>query len=107
MSGWPNAEIARTAVTDQANLPLSALVRAVCKAADAGTEVLHEVMLKLSLVVEATAPTYGLSIWALRSGEAPRVKWAEGLNEEEIDNGEQLVATTLAATSAATEIKSG
>ncbi len=88
--GSPDAGLAKTPVGDQTNLPLSALVRAVCKAADAGPEVLHQVMLKLSLMVEAAAPTYGLSIWVLKSGESPRVKWAEGLSEEEIDNGEKL-----------------
>ncbi len=105
--GSPDAGLAKTPVGDQTNLPLSALVRAVCKAADAGPEVLHQVMLKLSLMVEAAAPTYGLSIWVLKSGESPRVKWAEGLSEEEIDNGEKLVVTTLAAKSAAKEINSG
>jgi transcriptional regulator with PAS, ATPase and Fis domain len=35
------------------------------------------------------------------------VKWAEGLNEEEIDNGEELVVTTLAAKSAAKKINTG
>ena len=51
--GLPDAGLAKTLAGDQTNLPLSALVRAVCKAADAGPEVLHEVMLKLSLMVEA------------------------------------------------------
>ena len=44
-------------------LPLSSIVRALCQAASSGPELLYEVMLKLSLVVEATAPMYGLSIW--------------------------------------------
>jgi len=61
---------------------MSAMVRAVCQAANAGPEVLYEVMLKLSLMVEATAPTYGLSIWTLQAGQRPQLKWAEGLEEQ-------------------------
>src|ERR1700730_1503252 len=83
-----------TALEDN-SLPLSAIVRAVCRAASSGPELLYEVMLKLSLMVEATAPTYGLSIWTLESGERPRLKWAEGLEEHELLAGEQLVADTL------------
>jgi hypothetical protein len=47
-------------------LPISSIVRAVCEAANGGPDLLYEVMIKMSLMVEATAPTYGLSIWALR-----------------------------------------
>jgi len=36
----------------------------------------------------------GCPFVVLKSGESPRVKWAEGLSEEEIDNGEELVVTT-------------
>ena len=39
------------------NLPISSIVRAVCQAASSGPDLLYEVMLKLSLMVEATAPT--------------------------------------------------
>ncbi len=45
---------------EQDNLPISSIVRAVCQAASSGPDLLYEVMLKLSLMVEATAPTYGL-----------------------------------------------
>jgi len=45
----------------------------------------------MSLAVEAFAPTYGLSIWTLRVDEPPRVKWAEGLNDSEIDEAEHLL----------------
>ena len=45
-------------------LPISSIVRAVCEAANGGPDLLYEVMIKMSLMVEATAPTYGLSIWA-------------------------------------------
>ena len=41
-------------------LPISSIVRAVCEAANGGPDLLYEVMIKMSLMVEATAPTYGL-----------------------------------------------
>jgi transcriptional regulator with PAS, ATPase and Fis domain len=68
---------------------------------------LYQVLVKLSLMVEAAAPTYGLSIWTIGVGEPPRVKWAEGLNEEELDFGEEVVATALASQSAAEDINPG
>src|SRR6185436_18570233 len=40
-------------------LPISSIVRAVCEAANGGPDLLYEVMMKMSLMVEATAPTYG------------------------------------------------
>ena len=46
------------------HLPIGSIVRAVCEAANGGPDLLYEVMIKVSLMVEATAPTYGLSIWA-------------------------------------------
>ena len=107
MSGSSDSEIAEITALDQSSLPLSAIVRAVCKAAGAGPDLLYEVMLKVSLMVEATVPTYGLSIWSLRLGERPRLKWAEGLNEEEIAEGEKVVASTLAGVSRAKEISAG
>lgn len=92
---------------DQNGLPFDAIVRVVCQAALAGPELLYEAMLKLSLAVEAIAPTYGLSIWAVVSNEPPRVKWAEGLNAEEIDEAERTVTATLLATSVRKEVKAG
>src|SRR6266576_2697405 len=81
--------------TGQSSLPLSAMVRAVCRAALVGPELLYEAMLKTSLAIEAFAPTYGLSIWTLKVDEPPRVKWAEGLNAEEIDEAENLLTDIL------------
>jgi transcriptional regulator with PAS, ATPase and Fis domain len=52
-------------------------------------------MLKMSLMVEATAPTYGLSIWAVSISGKPNLRWAEGLEEEEIAVAEQAVAQVL------------
>src|SRR5215204_977398 len=73
-------------------LPISSIVRAVCQAATGGPDLLYEVMIKMSLMVEATAPTYGLSIWATSESGKPTLRWAEGLEEQEIANGEIAVA---------------
>ena len=76
-------------------LPISSIVRAVCEAANGGPDVLYEVMIKMSLMVEATAPTYGLSIWATSDSGKPTLRWAEGLEEQEIATGEVAVAEIL------------
>ena len=73
-------------------LPISSIVRAVCEAANGGPDLLYEVMIKMSLMVEATAPTYGLSIWATSDSGKPTLRWAEGLEETEIAIGENAVA---------------
>jgi hypothetical protein len=49
-------------------------------------------MIKVSLMVEATAPTYGLSIWATSDSGKPTLRWAEGLEDKEIAIGESAVA---------------
>lgn len=90
---------------DQNNLPISSIVRAVCQAAGSGPDLLYEVMLKLSLMVEATAPTYGLSIWTLETGQKPRLKWVEGLDEDEIADGEKLVVEQILASDTLPEIR--
>ncbi len=74
------------------SLPISSIVRAVCEAANGGPDLLYEVMIKMSLMVEATAPTYGLSIWATSDAGKPTLRWAEGLEEQEIAIGEVAVA---------------
>jgi transcriptional regulator with PAS, ATPase and Fis domain len=76
---------------DSAQLPLSSIVRAVCDAANGGPDLLYEVMIKMSLMVEATAPTYGLSIWSLSEAGKPTLRWAEGLEENEICDAEGTV----------------
>src|SRR5215208_4048116 len=73
-------------------LPIGSIVRAVCEAANGGPDLLYEVMIKMSLMVEATAPTYGLSIWATSESGKPTLRWAEGLEETEIAIGETAVA---------------
>src|SRR6478672_8598457 len=95
MSSLPYLVSEDSELNSEENLPIAAMVRAVCKAAHAGPEMLYEVMLKLSLMVEATVPTYGLSIWTLEVGQKPKLKWAEGLEEQEIAGGEQVVAQAI------------
>ena len=68
------------------------MVRAVCRAAGNGPDQLYEVMVKLSLMVEATAPTYGLSIWTCATTGQAQLKWAEGLDETELLRAEKAVA---------------
>jgi transcriptional regulator with PAS, ATPase and Fis domain len=78
-------------------LPISSIVRAVCEAANGGPDLLYEVMIKMSLMVEATAPTYGLSIWVTSDAGKPTLRWAEGLEEQEIAIGEVAVAEIFAS----------
>src|SRR5678816_2180303 len=78
-------------------LPIGSIVRAVCEAANGGPDLLYEVMIKMSLMVEATAPTYGLSIWATSDSGKPTLRWAEGLEEQEIAIGERAVAESFAS----------
>src|SRR5215207_10627192 len=73
-------------------LPIGSIVRAVCEAANGGPDLLYEVMIKMSLMVESTAPTYGLSIWATSDSGKPTLRWAEGLEDQEIAIGEGAVA---------------
>jgi transcriptional regulator with PAS, ATPase and Fis domain len=54
-------------------------------------------MIKVSLMVEATAPTYGLSIWATSDSGKPTLRWAEGLEDKEIAIGESAVAEIFAS----------
>jgi len=103
----PDSETSDPVLSDRSTLPVDAIVRSVCEAALAGRELLYEAMLKLSLAVEALTPTYGLSIWAVGLGERPRVKWAEGLNSDELDEAGNVVADTLNATNARGEVRAG
>jgi DNA-binding NtrC family response regulator len=77
-------------------LPIHSIVRTLCEAANGGPELLYEAMIKLSLMVEATAPTYGLSIWAAPNGGKPNLRWAEGLEEPEIALAEEAVTEIFA-----------
>ena len=80
-----------TSDSNSNKLPISSIVRAVCEAANGGPDLLYEVMIKMSLMVEATAPTYGLSIWATSDAGKPSLRWAEGLEDEEIATAESVV----------------
>lgn len=82
---------APTSDSNSYQLPISSMVRAVCEAAGGGPDLLYEVMIKMSLMVEATAPTYGLSIWSTTTDGKPSLRWAEGLQEEEIATAETVV----------------
>ena len=73
------------------SLPISSIVRAVCEAASQGPNQLYEVMMKMSLMVEATAPTYGLSIWAAPISGKPSLRWAEGLEGDELALAEAVL----------------
>ncbi len=88
-------------------LPLAAMVRALCQAATTGPELLYEVMLKLTLMIDATAQTYGLATWSQKFTERPRLKWAEGLNPDEIVEAETDVAAALGQAGEGREIKAG
>src|SRR5688572_6907069 len=88
-------------------LPIGSIVRALCQAATSGPDLLYEVMLKLSLLVEATAPMYGLSIWSLEDGEKPTLEWAEGLQEPELATGERVVSETMSSTDSWPSVKEG
>lgn len=92
---------------EENGLPISSIVRAVCQAAGNGPDHLYEVMVKLSLMVEATAPTYGLSIWTSERAGRPQLKWAEGLDEAELGEAEKRVAETFASPALFPEIKPG
>jgi hydrogenase-4 transcriptional activator len=73
------------------------MIRALCQASMAGPDLLYDVMLKLTLMVDTTAQTYGLATWTQTIGARPRLKWVEGLNEEEISEAESVVASALSS----------
>jgi len=83
------------------------MVRALCQAATGGSDQLYEVMIKLTLMIDATAHTYGLATWTQAFGERPRLKWVEGLEQDEITNAENIVAGSLSVPNGMLEIKAG
>jgi transcriptional regulator with PAS, ATPase and Fis domain len=74
------------------------MVRALCRAATTGSDVLYDVMLKVALMIDATAQTYGLATFAQNVGELPRLKWVEGLDQEELAEAETQIGSVMAAT---------
>jgi transcriptional regulator with PAS, ATPase and Fis domain len=93
--------------TQSVQLPLAAMVRTLCQAASGGSDQLYEVMIKLTLMVDATANTYGLATWTQKFGERPRLKWVEGLTQDEINEAEEIVAQTIPAPDGTQVIKQG
>src|ERR1043165_6265588 len=88
-------------------LPIHSIVRTLCEAANGGPELLYEAMIKVSLMVEATAPTYGLSIWATPKGGRPNLRWAEGLEESEIELAEKSVSEVFVGNGRSTPANPG
>src|SRR5690349_19986411 len=78
-------------------IPISSIVRAVCEAANGGPDLLYELMFKMSLIVEETAPTYGLYIWSTSDSGNPTLRWAEGLADDDFAIGETAVADVFAS----------
>lgn len=103
ISGCPEAKVD----LNTNPLPIGSIVRALCQAASAGPDLLYEVMLKLSLLVEATAPMYGLSMWSVEGGQKPRLKWTEGLDELELADGQRIVGECLAPNATCPDISEG
>ena len=95
-SSYPDTE----STLESSSLPIGPIVRALCHAANAGPDLLYEVMLKLSLLVEATAPMYGLSVWTVDHGQGPMLNWAEGLDALELAEGQRVVHETLSSEAA-------
>jgi len=88
-------------------LPLAAMVRALCRASTTGPDVLYDVVLKVALMLDATAQTYGLATFAQKQGEGPRLKWVEGLEQEEIAEAEARVGAALSQEESALEMRAG
>lgn len=83
------------------------MVRTLCMAAHAGSDILHEVMLKATLMFESTAQTYGLATFTQKSGERPLLTWVDCLNQEEITEAEESVAAALNHTDDGHAIRAG
>jgi hydrogenase-4 transcriptional activator len=88
-------------------LPLAAMVRAVCRAAETGSDALYDVMLKAALMVDAAAPTYGMATFSQKNGERPRLKWVEGLDPEETSDAEAVVASALTLSEGSLGVRAG
>src|SRR5215210_2546879 len=88
-------------------LPLASMVRALCRAADTGSDALYDVMLKVALMVDAAANTYGMATFSQKKGEISRLKWVEGLDPEETADAEATVEAALNGAEDAQEPKAG
>jgi len=83
------------------------MVRALCKAANTGSDILYDVMLKAALMVDSVANTYGMATFAQKTGERPYLKWVEGLDSEEIADAEAKVEAALTVAEGGQELKAG
>jgi transcriptional regulator with GAF, ATPase, and Fis domain len=83
------------------------MVRALCRAATTGSDVLYEVMLKVALMIDATAQTYGLATFAQSIGEPPRLKWVEGLDQEELAEAEAQLSLIMTPTGETQKAEAG
>ncbi len=88
-------------------LPLASIVRSLCRAADTGSDALYDVMLKVALMVDAAAHTYGMATFSKAFGESARLKWVEGLDPEETADAEATVEAVLCGAEAGQEPKAG
>ena len=88
-------------------LPLAAMVRSLCRAADTGSDALYDVMLKVALMVDAAAHTYGMATFSQKLGEMARLKWVEGLDPEETADAEATVESVLTGAETGQEPKAG
>ena len=102
-----SSDVLENPVSNGFRLPLASMVRSLCRAASAGPDLLYEVVLKMTLMVDTTARTYGLSTWTQKSGERPRLKWVEGLDQDEITDAETAIAAALSTAQGASQIKAG
>src|SRR5215213_4561407 len=110
MSDVPSASNSWAASVGNAcgfELPLAAMVRAVCRAAETGSDALYDVMLKVALMVDAAAPTYGMATFSQKHGERPHLKWVEGLDPEETSDAEETVAAALALSEGSFGVRAG
>ena len=88
-------------------MPLAAMVRALCRAADTGSDALYDVMLKVALMVDAAAHTYGMATFSQKAGEISRLKWVEGLDADELADAEATAGAALGGAEAAQGPKAG
>lgn len=95
------------AASNRFQMPLAAMVRALCIASTTCTDMLYDVILKAALMIDATAQTYGLATFAEELGDGPRLKWVEGLDQDEIAEAEARAAAALAQDEEALELRAG
>jgi hydrogenase-4 transcriptional activator len=110
MSGFPPQSQTGTGMNEAPKgfqLPLAAMVRSLCRAADTGSDALYDVMLKVALMVDAAAHTYGMATFSQKGGELARLKWVEGLDAEETADAEATVGVVLGGAAEGQEPKVG